>query len=104
MIQPIPCMRAALFGCLIAAALIICPERSLGQCAALDRPEPPAELTLERVFPALSFSAPVNLLQAPGESGRWYVTEQTGRIRVFDEGGHGSRNVSELHGPGHARR
>jgi glucose/arabinose dehydrogenase len=47
-------------------------------------PAPPAvAIALERVFPALSFALPVALLQAPGDSTRWFVVEQGGRVRVF---------------------
>jgi glucose/arabinose dehydrogenase len=49
-----------------------------------DTPTPPAvALAVERVFPALSFALPVALLQAPGDSTRWFVVEQGGRVRVF---------------------
>jgi len=40
-------------------------------------------LTLERAFPALSFTNPVAMLQAPGDSSRWYVAERGGRVVVF---------------------
>ena len=48
----------------------------------LPPPEPPA-LGVERVFPALAFSQPLAMLQAPGDNTRWFVVEQTGRVRVF---------------------
>jgi uncharacterized repeat protein (TIGR03806 family) len=35
------------------------------------------------VFPALSFSAPVGMQQAPGDASRWFVIEQAGRVRSF---------------------
>ena len=36
------------------------------------------------MFPALSFTTPVALLQAPGDATRWFVVEQHGgRVRVF---------------------
>jgi glucose/arabinose dehydrogenase len=38
---------------------------------------------VERVFPNLAFSSPVELLQAPGAAGRWYVVEQAGVVRAF---------------------
>lgn len=49
-------------------------------------PPPPASPTIEvqRVFPNLSFSSPVSLVQAPGDSSRWFVVEQSGVVRVFD--------------------
>lgn len=40
-------------------------------------------LGVERVFPLLSFTQPVAMLQAPGDSTRWFVVEQGGRVRVF---------------------
>ena len=48
-------------------------------------PPPPPALTIavERVFPALSFASPVAMLQAPGDTARWFVVEQGGRVRVF---------------------
>ena len=39
--------------------------------------------TLQRVFPGLSFSAPVAMIQAPRDNSRWFVVEQAGRVRVF---------------------
>jgi len=41
-------------------------------------------LSVSRVFPNLSFTQPVALLQAPGDSTRWFVVEQGGRVIVFD--------------------
>jgi glucose/arabinose dehydrogenase len=44
---------------------------------------PQVQLSVERVFPALSFTAPVALLQAPNDTTRWFVVEQGGVVRVF---------------------
>lgn len=38
---------------------------------------------VERSFANLEFSSPVELLQAPGAAGRWYVVEQAGVVRAF---------------------
>jgi glucose/arabinose dehydrogenase len=38
---------------------------------------------VERVFPNLGFASPVELLQAPGAAGRWYLVEQGGLVRAF---------------------
>ena len=57
----------------------------LAACGADDggeAAEGPA-LGTQRVFPALSFTQPVALLQAPGDGTRWFVVEQEGRVRVF---------------------
>jgi len=39
---------------------------------------------LQRVFPNLSFTQPVAMLQAPGDTTRFYVVEKNGRVRAFD--------------------
>lgn len=44
-------------------------------------PMPP--LRVQRVFAALTFTQPVALLQAPGDTTRWFVVEQGGTVRVF---------------------
>ena len=46
-------------------------------------PHPPPVLRVQRVFPALTFTQPVALLQAPGDTTRWFVVEQAGTVRVF---------------------
>src|SRR3954471_15473283 len=47
-------------------------------------PGPPqVQLSVERVFPVLSFNAPVAMLQAPNDTTRWFVVEQGGVVRVF---------------------
>ncbi len=48
------------------------------------QPAPPVTLTVQQVFASLpSFSSPVAMLQAPGDSTRWFVVEQDGQVRVF---------------------
>jgi glucose/arabinose dehydrogenase len=51
-----------------------------------DPPQPPpaGSIAIERVFPALGFTQPVAMLQAPGDTTRWFVVEKPGTIRVFD--------------------
>ena len=39
---------------------------------------------MERVFPNLRFISPVAMLQAPGDRTRWFVVEQGGEVRVFE--------------------
>lgn len=52
-------------------------------CTAPDRPATSVTLSLAPVFPNLTFSSPVALLQPPGDSTRWFVLEQAGRVRGF---------------------
>lgn len=40
-------------------------------------------ITTARVFDQLSFNQPLALLQAPGDSNRWFVVERSGYIRTF---------------------
>jgi uncharacterized repeat protein (TIGR03806 family) len=53
--------------------------------ACIAPPRQPADVTvaLQREFANLSFSQPLGMLQAPGDSSRWFVLEKTGRVRVF---------------------
>ncbi|MEZ4460905.1 MAG: PQQ-dependent sugar dehydrogenase [bacterium] len=53
-------------------------------CVAPERPTATSGIVAERVFGNLSFSAPVWAEQAPGDLSRWYVIEQSGVIRVFE--------------------
>jgi len=43
-----------------------------------------AVLAVQPAFPKLNLASPVAMLQAPGDSTRWFVVEQAGRVRVFD--------------------
>jgi glucose/arabinose dehydrogenase len=48
---------------------------------------PPASvplLAVQRVFTALSFNAPLGMLQSPNDATRWYVVQQGGLVRRFD--------------------
>src|SRR5512145_2883616 len=54
-------------------------------CIAPDRPSTPdVAVAWTRVFPALVFADPVLAVEAPSDSERWFVVEQTGRVRVFE--------------------
>src|SRR3954469_19805129 len=46
-------------------------------------PAPPVQLSVERAFTDIIFSAPVAMLQAPNDSSRWFVVEQGGVVKVF---------------------
>jgi uncharacterized repeat protein (TIGR03806 family) len=53
-------------------------------CLAGDPPSSTVSLAVQRAFPNLTFSQPIAMLQAPGNSARWYVVQKTGSVRVFD--------------------
>ena len=66
------------------SALGLSTRPSNTTCFAFDPPtSTTASLTLPRAFTGLSFSEPVALLQAPGDSSRWFVVEKSGVVRVF---------------------
>ena len=67
---------ASYLGALLAVAL------SLQGCGGDD--VPPLTLGVQRAFPNLSFTKPVAMLQAPGDSSRWFVVEQGGRVLTFE--------------------
>ncbi len=72
----------ATFGGGTAVGLTTRPNNTT--CMSFDPPtSSTASLSLPRAFVSLSFSEPVALLQAPGDSSRWFVVEKAGRVRVF---------------------
>jgi glucose/arabinose dehydrogenase len=50
--------------------------------SSLDPPGTVA-LAVTRVYPNLTFTAPVNLVHPPGDATRWFVVEQAGHVREF---------------------
>lgn len=52
-------------------------------CVAPPEPGVASSVASTRVFANLSFQSPVLMIQAPGDSTRWYVVEQRGVIRTF---------------------
>jgi uncharacterized repeat protein (TIGR03806 family) len=52
-------------------------------CVAPPRVTGNSALSLQRAFRNLTFLEPVAMLQAPGDSSRWFVIEQNGIVRVF---------------------
>jgi glucose/arabinose dehydrogenase len=66
-------------------SLAACGDGGGGGSGPPDPPGHPAPaLRVERVFPTLSFAQPVAMLQAPNDATRWFVVEQAGVVRVFD--------------------
>ena len=51
-------------------------------------PPPPPSLppvaAIQHVFTQISFASPIAMMQAPGDVTRWFVAEQHGIVRVFD--------------------
>jgi len=52
--------------------------------SSMQPPPPGTTLSVQRVFPNVSFTQPVAMLQAPGDTTRWFVVQQGGQVRVFD--------------------
>jgi len=71
----------------ITYGLDIRPDNS--ECVAGDRPnleDSDLSLSLEDTFPALIFSKPVAMEQAPGDDTRFFIVEERGRIKVIHNG------------------
>jgi uncharacterized repeat protein (TIGR03806 family) len=71
-------------------------SRPASQCPVPERPTDVAGVALARVFGRLTFEYPVALYQEPGESGDWYLVEQSGRVRGFTASGSSLRTVLDL--------
>lgn len=52
-------------------------------CIVPDAPNVSSDIQLTHVFSSLSFTKPVALRQSPTITDRWYVAEQSGRIKTF---------------------
>ena len=74
---------AALWPC--AILLLSACDGSDDDSGPLPGPDPVLpDLALEPAFPGLSFTAPVLMLQAPGDDSRWFAVEKSGVIRSFE--------------------
>ncbi len=72
----------------VALALVACGggEGDGGNIPPPD-PDPPScatGLETPRAFASLTFDSPIAMKQAPNDASRWFVAEQGGRIRAFD--------------------
>jgi uncharacterized repeat protein (TIGR03806 family) len=52
-------------------------------CVSPPRPAATVDIDLIREFAGLAFTQPLAMMQSPGDPGRWFVLEKTGRVRVF---------------------
>jgi glucose/arabinose dehydrogenase len=68
---------------LVAVAALVCACRRDGNAYGPEGTGTFPALALERAFPALNFRNPVLLLQAPGDSTRWFVVERGGQVLAF---------------------
>lgn len=55
-------------------------------CVAGERPQQDAPIQLGGALGGIEFTMPVYALQAPHDSGRWYVVEKSGVVRTFRVG------------------
>lgn len=70
---------------IVSAALIVGCGGGGGESTVVAPPPTATAPTIvtQAVFANLSFTQPVALLQAPGDSTRWYVVEKNGYVRAF---------------------
>lgn len=85
----------------LAAVLSLCQLTACGGGSDSSTPVTPPgnsqpQIALQAAFPNLAFTAPVVLSQAPGDSSRWFVAEQNGVIRVFDNSANASGSAPFL--------
>jgi glucose/arabinose dehydrogenase len=73
------------------ALLPICLALASVSCGGGDPPPPIPEppgcsegISTPRAFPNLTFASPVAMKQAPDDASRWFVVEQSGLVRVFE--------------------
>ena len=52
-------------------------------CVAPAKTNGSTTIDVQRVFPNLTFSNPLAMLQAPGDDSRWFVVQKGGAVRVF---------------------
>ena len=80
-------LLAIMMAALLQAA---CGGGSNGGAIAPSPPPPPPppvgdpQIAVERAFSQIAFADPVSMVQPPGDNTRWYVVEQAGVVRVFD--------------------
>src|SRR5437868_861528 len=74
---------ASLLVCLVAAGCSGAVDRPTGSDGVAAETCRVPGLAHQRVFPALGFQQPVQMLQAPGDRSRFFVVEHTGTIRTF---------------------
>jgi glucose/arabinose dehydrogenase len=48
-------------------------------------PPPVPDLTVERAYPGIEFTVPVELLRRPGDASQWFVVQQDGHVFAFDD-------------------
>ncbi len=52
-------------------------------CVAAARPAQNTGVALTRMWPNITFSAPIYMTQAPGDADRWYIVERAGTVKVL---------------------
>jgi glucose/arabinose dehydrogenase len=68
----------------VALALAACGGGGGGNIPLPNSPACLTSLETPRAFANLAFESPVAMKQAPNDASRWFVAEQGGRIRAFD--------------------
>src|SRR5881227_3217718 len=58
-----------------------------GNCTAPARPPTTVALMLTNAFPGRTFTAPLGIVQAPGDAAHFYVWQQGGKVRRIDATG-----------------
>lgn len=75
--------RRSLVPAAVSLAVIGCGGSGGGGIPVPAPPPCSSGLETPRAFPNLAFSAPTAMLQAPNDASRWFVVEQGGVVRTF---------------------
>lgn len=92
-------MKRAISSLVLSVALIAGCGGGGSAAPVVTEPDPPPvamvpTITTQAVFTNISFNQPVALMQAPGDSARWFVVEKGGFVRVFaNDQGTGTASV-----------
>jgi len=73
---------------------VVVAEQAISSCVAGVRPN--TGLALERVFPGVSFTSPVAMLQAPGNVTRFHVVEKVGLVKLVASDGSSVTTFADL--------
>ncbi|NBR85646.1 MAG: hypothetical protein EB141_08425 [Verrucomicrobia bacterium] len=87
-----------LFSLVLTAKIHAAPRTPWTTSRVTGSPNPPAPLAVERVFPGITFSNPVDFAPLPGTD-RWIVADQSGRVWAFRNSSDATERESVLDWP-----
>src|SRR6266545_4190671 len=88
-LRPFRCRRAKMLHRLARIALLRAgiSASALGQTGPIPAPIPHGPITIGLQPVASGLTAPVGLVQSPDNTGRKFIVDQVGKVRIVDSGG-----------------